>query len=86
MIRNDEELARARQRLELIRDELAMLSYDIESGHVVSGNRRTHNVMREYFVQRIEVVQSEIDAYLAARGEHAVESSNAELDAVYGKE
>lgn len=87
MIRNEEELARARQRLELIRDELAMLRYDVPSGHVVSGNRRTHDVMCEYFVQRIEVVQAEIDAYLASHGGKLSEApGNAELHAVYGKE
>ena len=87
MIRNEEELARARQRLELIRDELQILRYNVLSGNVVSGNRRTHDLMCEYFVQRADAVQAEIDAYLASRGEHAAEeSAGEELHAVYGKE
>ena len=59
MIRNEEELARARQRLELIKDELALLRHN-----VLRENRRTHDLMCEYFVKRIdeEIAPDEVSA------------------------
>ncbi len=82
MIRNEEELARARQRLELLRDELAILRYD-----VLSQNRRTHDLLCEYFVKRIDDVQAEIDAYVASRNKPAdapETSYHADLEEAYG--
>jgi hypothetical protein len=82
MIRNEEELTQARQRLELIRDELAILRYD-----VLPENRRTHDLMCEYFVKRIDDVQGEIDAFVTARGERPAESAALDLsplEAAYG--
>lgn len=74
MIRNEEELAQARQRLELIKDELAILRYD-----VLPENRRTHDLLCEYFVKRIDDVQAEIDAYAKALGEQPAESAAPDL-------
>jgi hypothetical protein len=82
MIRNEEELARARQRLELIKDELALLRHN-----VLRENRRTHDLMCEYFVKRIDEVQAEIDAYLASRGKAPTEDEERyhdRLESAYG--
>jgi len=69
MISNEEELDRARQRLELIRDELALLRHD-----VLPEGRRAHDLMCEYFVKRIDAVQAEIDAYLASQNRPAAKA------------
>ena len=82
MIHNEEELARALQRLELIKDELAIVRYN-----VLPQNRRTHDLMIEYFMQRIDAVQAEIDAYLASRGTPAASADEGygdRLEEAYG--
>jgi hypothetical protein len=62
MIRNEEELQRARERLALIKEELALLRHG-----ALHGNRRTHDLMCEYFVKRIDEVQAEINGFQAPR-------------------
>ena len=82
MINNEEELGRARQRLDLLKDELAILRYD-----VLPGKRRTHDLMCEYFVKRIDMVQAEIDAYQASRNPPAAQGEKRyydRLESVFG--
>ena len=58
MIANEEELAMARSRLALVEAELALLRRD-----VLRTERRTHDLMCEYFLRRIDQLKADITAY-----------------------
>ncbi len=61
MIENDEELAMARSRRALIEAELALLRRDM-----LRTDRRTHDLMCEYFVRRIDQLKADIAAFKSA--------------------
>jgi hypothetical protein len=69
MIDNDEELAMARSRLALIEAELALLRRDM-----LRQDRRTHDLMCEYFIRRIDQLKAEIAAYQTAAKPDGVNS------------
>jgi hypothetical protein len=74
MIRNDEEFARTQLRLELLKNELALVRHD-----VLPDNRRTHDLMCEYFDQRIAEVHAEIEAYIAERTKRLAEPATSDV-------